>query len=269
MNKILKIRSLVYILVSIIVSSCFSDDGNENLLGNDFRLFKNTELEELAKYVADQNASEIRRILSSGSVDVNYQEKKYGNTLLMLAVTNSLNISVLELLKGGADPNLRDFETRENALDNACFYYNYQCNVDVVDMLIKHGADVNAFQRYDNPGGKPIINSPLTIASSAGCYETVKLLVQSGAKIDTFTYHDGYGAITEAIIQDEIRIAKYLIVDCKSPVPETCYIRENEKGEEVKLSVTDMLNENDYKVGDKNYKYKKEILRYLENKGIK
>ncbi len=253
--------------MAILVSGCLND-GNENLLGNDFRLFKNTELEELAKHVADQNAPEIRRILSSGSVDVNFQEKKYGNTLLMLAVTNNLNVSVLELLKGGGDPNLRDFESKENALDDACSKNNYICNIENVRCLIKFGANVNAFRRTKSDNSV-IISSPLIIASSAGCYETVKLLVSSGAKIDTFTYYDGYGAITEAIIQDEIRIAKYLIVDCKAPIPKTCYIRNQGEADEIKLTVTDLLNENEYPAGDKNNDYKKEILRYLENKGIK
>ncbi len=243
-----------------------NQDIYDDLLGDDFKLFDNTELEPLTESVAKQDVLQIRRILSKKNIDVNFQEKKFGNTLLMLATSNNLNSSVLELLKGGADPNIRDFELNESALDDACSKNQYICNVQNVKSLIKFGAKINAVQKAEVKKGLYFINTPLTIAAKSGCLDIVKILVKEGADIDLYTYYDGYGAITEAIIHDHLDIAKYLIVECRSNVSKVCYIRSFGKANQTKLSLVDLLNESEYKINDPNYQFKKEILEYLKGR---
>ena len=58
------------------------------LTGRDYRLFQNTPAWELAKAVEDENTEQIDKIVSENPELINYQESKYGETLLMLTIMN-------------------------------------------------------------------------------------------------------------------------------------------------------------------------------------
>ena len=58
------------------------------LTGGDYRLFQNTPAWELAKAVEDGNTNKIDKIVSENPELINYQESKYGETLLMLTIMN-------------------------------------------------------------------------------------------------------------------------------------------------------------------------------------
>lgn len=58
------------------------------LSGMDYRLFQNTQAWELAKAVQDENTVKIDKIISENPSIVNYQDPKYGNTLLTLTIMN-------------------------------------------------------------------------------------------------------------------------------------------------------------------------------------
>lgn len=54
----------------------------------DYRLFQNTPAWELAKAVQDEDTGKIDKIVVENPRIINYQDFKYGNTLLMLTIMN-------------------------------------------------------------------------------------------------------------------------------------------------------------------------------------
>jgi ankyrin repeat protein len=82
-----------------------------------------------------------------------------------------LNI-IKVLLESGADPNISD--TGYTLLHHAMF----RKQLDLAILLIKHGADVNASERYND-------HTPLHTATFGGYMEGVMLLVEHGANIYT------------------------------------------------------------------------------------
>ncbi len=68
------------------------------------------------------------------------------------------------------------------------------------------------------------------------------MLVKAGTDLNKYTYYEGYGVITEALIQDNLAIAKYLIIDRQAKVPEYCYVRNKGGNDEQKLTITEMLS---------------------------
>jgi hypothetical protein len=107
------------------------------------------------------------------------------------------------------------------------------------------------------------------VAAKNNCLGIVKVLLNAGADINMYTYYPGYGAITEALIHDNIEIAKYLIIDKGAKIPDYCFIRNRGEKDEQKLTIIDMLNEQHYEPNTNNDKYKKEIIAYLKNKNLK
>lgn len=255
-----------------IISGCINTSNNKQLNGYDFELFQNTEVSELALAVEKQDINEIRSILKNKNLNIDFQEYKYGHTLLMLAVLNNLDKSANELLKQGADPNLRDKRLEESAFLISCSKNRYVCNTEIVREMLKHGAYVDSIKNIDeiekNGMHSLVKASPLMLAAQDGCMETVKLLVENGANINQYTYHEGYGAITVSIIMGNLDITKYLIIDCKAEIPEYCDIRNEGTPKEKKLTITDKLNEGLYDPDSPNSRYRREIINYLKSKNL-
>lgn len=65
-----------------------SSSVQEDLLGNDYRLFKNTPVWELAQAVQNDNIKKIKEIVSKQDINLDYQEPRFGSTLLMLSIMN-------------------------------------------------------------------------------------------------------------------------------------------------------------------------------------
>jgi len=75
------------------------------LLGNDYRLFQDTPAWILAKAVEDEDISKIKEEITEKKINIDFQEPRFGNSLLMLAIGNNQYKTAEELLKLGADPN--------------------------------------------------------------------------------------------------------------------------------------------------------------------
>jgi ankyrin repeat protein len=173
---------------------------------------------------------------------------KYGVTALSLAAANG-DLAMTELLlNAGADPNTTVVEG-ESVLMHAArtgdpdvvrllvkhgAYVNgrddwkgqtplmwaaAENNVDAVKMLVALGADINARQRdeetprqirYTNCSCPRGGMTALMFAARQGAQETVRALVQAGARVD-LTNPDGVSALTMAIISGEYDTAALLI----------------------------------------------------------
>jgi ankyrin repeat protein len=202
-------------------------------------------------------------------VKVDFQEPKFGNTLLMLAVANNKKKSVKKLLERGANPNVKDYYDNTTPFLYACENYSGNCDSTIVNWMLNFGGDPNTLKtidRVESTGSHTIVKSTaLMIAAKNNCIDIVKVLLNAGADINQYTYYEGYGAITEALVQDNLEIAKYLIIDRQAKIPAYCYVRTNT---DKKLTITDMLNEQHYNKNSYNYKVKEEILSYLKGKGL-
>ena len=256
--------------VIILLHSC---NTTNYLPGFDFKLFNNSSVKELAIAVEKEDLKKIKEVLRDKSISVNYQEPKFGHTLLMLAVANNKIKSVEALLKNNANPNLNSRENEDNSISIAAENYPDLCDTAILHLLTKYGGDVNFTQhinRVENNGMHSIVKrTTLMIAVRNDCYLIAKYLIDKGAKINVYTFYEGYGAITEAIIQNNLKVAKYLIIHKRAIIPPYIFKRQaniSHKGEPEKyLTITGLLNEQQYDKGIENNKLREEIISYLEN----
>lgn len=182
------------------------------LIGMDYRLFQNSPAWELAKAVWDEDIDKINEITSKDKKIINYQDSVYGETLLMLTVMNRQYDSFEALIKNGADVNIHDNDDGSSALIQACHFYlndiryvelllknganvndievgkrkegnttrftplmaaSQSAGKEVVELLIKYGADVNYKNEYKQ--------TALSRATMQDKYEIVLVLLKNGA----------------------------------------------------------------------------------------
>ncbi|MES2766985.1 MAG: ankyrin repeat domain-containing protein [Bacteroidota bacterium] len=269
----MKNKIYIIFLLPAFLSSC-----SFYLPGYNFALFNNSPVEELAEAVEDEDLEEIEEILKENKSIVDYQEPKFGNTVLMLAVANNKNKSARKLLQLGANPNTNSKKDDKTPLIIASNnFHNNTCNTEIVKDLIHFGADVN-FVQHDFESNPTVgVNSTalLEAASSGKCFEIVKLLVENGANINYSTQqNNGSGAVMLAIVSENLEIARYLLVEKHAMIPRYIYVVKENTPEERLITITDVLNDDDravlrLKKGPYRDKLKQEILDYLQSKGVR
>lgn len=159
----------------------------EKLLGTDYRLFQDTPVWVLAKAVEDNDAEKIKAEVINNKVNINYQESRFGNSLLMLAITNSQYETTEELLKLGADPNLKDFYRGTNAVIDATDNEDPK----YLKLLLKYGGKANSLETAPGKEGNQARSTALNNAISyvdKYSMEKVKLLIDAGADYNKVMY---------------------------------------------------------------------------------
>ena len=137
------------ILFSCLLLSCSNINRDkqvdkQDLTGGDYRLFQNTPAWDLAKAVQDENEKKINEIVSKDPKIINYQEPKFGNTLLMLTIMNQQIKPFKTLLENKADVNIHNTYEGTSALIEACSFKQY--NTKFAEILLQKGANVNDVQ---------------------------------------------------------------------------------------------------------------------------
>jgi hypothetical protein len=252
------------ILLSFLLLSCSNINrdklvDNKNLTGDDYRLFQNTPAWELAKAVQDENEKKITEIMDKEPKLINYQEPKFGSTLLMVTIKNQQYTSFEILLKNKAEIDIHDNYEGSTALIEACSSEYYDLKFAVT--LLQYGANVNDVQTDIEKQGKT--RTPLMVASNTGNLDLVKLLVNKGADLN---YQNEFkqSALSEAIMTEWYNIAFYLLengADYKKPI----FFREDQNRE---MYLVDVLREDFFGLGTDEYKYKMQIVEFLKSKGI-
>lgn len=96
-----------FVLLLIIFFSCQAP--KEKMTGRNIRLWQDTRGWKLAKAARSGNTIRINEILLRDSIDIDYREPIFGQSLLFWAIWHNKTEMVQFLLSKGADPNMHDY----------------------------------------------------------------------------------------------------------------------------------------------------------------
>jgi uncharacterized protein len=274
-----KIHNALLIFAVIINLSCGekkkadSENGDlQDLPDYDYRLFQETPVWELAQAVEKQDSTAIRRIIKEEDVDVDYQEPKFGNTLLIVSVINQHLISSEALLKSGADPGKHNTYDGSTALIEAAeITEGGDDNTAFLKLLIDLGADPNQAESGDRKPGNTLRKSPLLSAcsdlnSGPSPLAKVKVLVEAGANVN---YEDEFNhfPLGQAVMNKHYDVVLYLLqkgANHEKMIVDRGEFQTNGK----KLYIADLLREHLFPLGSKEHNTKMEVIAFLKTKGL-
>ena len=269
----MKIQHLI-ISFLFLITSCTSREqkvDKSKLLGNDYRLFQDTPAWELAKAIEDENTTLIKKIVNEKQVDINLQEPRFGQTLLMIAVTNQQYNSCKTLLEFGADPNKYDNYDGSNAMIEAVQISNITGdNTNFLKLLLQFKGNPNFVEigprREGNSTRNSVLISSVQINEVQSSLPMVKMLVEAGADIN-YKNEFGQTALNQAIILDVFDVAFYLLqkgADYNNVIVDRSGISKDGK----KMYLIEILREFTPELNSKKHKEKLAIIEFLKQKGI-
>ncbi|MCC9065943.1 ankyrin repeat domain-containing protein [Flavobacterium piscisymbiosum] len=237
----------------------------QKLLGNDYRLFQNTPAWLLAKAVEDNNVEKIKEEVISNKVNINYQESRFGNSLLMLAITNSQYKTTEELLKLGADPNLKDFYRGSNSVIDATDNEDPKYLI----LVLKYEGNANSLETAPGKEGNQARSTALNNAISyvdEYSLEKVKLLIDAGADINYF--NNGPEVYTnlplaDALIHNNMEALLFLL-EKGAEYNKVMYTM----GDGHKVFILEGLRKSLIELDSKQYKYKLRVVAFLKKHGL-
>lgn len=263
----MKIKFFIFILLLI---SCSPPD-KQNLLGDDFRLFKNTIAWPLAVAAMNEDTTEIRQQVTHQNIPIDYKEDKYGQTLLMLAVRNNKEKSVAQLLSLGANPNTTDSKSKscgQNAVLIASKFS--KPSPTILGLLLAFGGNPNSTEcgkTKDNWGNDINANSFALYEAVFNDFEKVKLLIAKGANVNYQTATTKGGAAEATFFTDRMDILYYFIMhgyNVHSKFDEI-NLSDNSSRE---VDICYKLRFSIYPLNSVQFKYKSLIIKELQKRGI-
>lgn len=283
MGKKTTVITLIIIVItfSVILSSCqFNGKAAEKgeYKVTNINIYKDTPVWELALAVKDQKTETIEKIAKSKPQLINYQEPKYGTTLLLWAVGMEKYESAEALLKCGADPNIASaIRYGETPLFVAAGYSwidnDFKKDPKYVKLLLRYGADPNKnYTGSDGPGIKTVTEpGTSSLMNSIGCgIEKTKAIVEAGADINYKTKTGNTAAIYALLIRQNPEYAHYLIVEKKAKVSEPSYRRATYGNEDPneKFFPVNILRNWVYDLDSERHKMKMEIVEEFARQGV-
>jgi uncharacterized protein len=263
-------KNMILILNLALLISCTNRDtivDKDKLLGYDYRLFQQTPVWKLTKAVWDENTDEMKKIVQEEKVDVNYQEDKYGKTLLMLTIVNRQLKSCKSLIELGANPNIPDKFDGSSAMIEAAEVEEYsKDNTEFLKLLLAYDGNPNFVEVGKRREDNSTRNTPL-IAACGDINEVVspiykvKLLVEAGADVN-YMNEFKTTALTTAAIHDHYDVVFYLLengADYQVPI----FDREGKS-----IYLWDYLREVLFPLDSKKYNQKMQVVNFLKRKGI-
>ena len=239
----------------------------------DYRLFQNTPAWELAKAVQDEDTGKIDEIVVENPRIINYQDFKYGNTLLMLTIMNQQLKSFKALLRRGADVNTHNTFDGTSPLIEACASKYY--NIIFAQILIEYGSNVNDIEIGKRRQGNSTRLTPLIASSKTGNLDMVRFLVSKGADVN-YQNEFGQSALSESVMLSEYKVAYYLLqngADYNRPIfyrydYSVPIEKSNPKDKGEPMYLLDVLKEDVSDIDTDEYKYKMLIIDFLKSKGL-
>lgn len=235
----------------------------------DYRLFQNTPAWTLAKAVQDENEEEINKILLKDQNLINYQDPKYGNTLLTLTIINQQMKPFKVLLKNKANINIHNTYDGTSPLIQSCMFKTYDS--EYAKILIENKANVNGVEIGKRREGNSTRFTPLIAASREGKIDLVQLLIKNGADIN---YENEFhqSALSSCVMQDRYDVAIFLLKSGANYTRPVFYRPSDNAdynpNENQPMYLVDVLREDFFELDSQEYKYKMEIVDFLKDKGI-
>ena len=274
MKKLLSALLVFAVVFSLSGCSFYTDEYITNI-----GIYQDTPVWELAKAVNVNNTRKIKRILKNQPDLVDYQDPKFGATLLIWAVGTEHYNAAKTLLECGADPNIICTYTGGTALFIASSYSWVDSlakkDAKYVKLLLKYGADPNiGFVGSDHNNIYEVGTTPLM--NSIGCgIEKTKALVEGGADINFQLQESKETAAIVAInhvwtntLDSEMIYAYYLIVEQKADISQAHYYGKNIFGETIVHSpVADLRRWTPDDLESEGYQMKMAIVKEFQNNG--
>lgn len=274
-NKGLLIISIfIILLVSYVINNMYVKSDDYAI--RDIKIYKNTEVWDLAKSVKKENIYSINKLLDRNPELVDYKDPYYDTTLLVWAVGMEKYNSAEALLQRGANPNCKTNIDGRTPLLVATGYSwvdnNNNQDSRFVKLLLDYGADPNITldgekgkktRGIQEPGLTPLMNS---IGSGI---EKTKMLVSYGADINYKTKYGTTAAIHSLLDPVDINYAYYLIAEMKADVKEPYFSSmrlpdDNNR----KLYPVTLLRYFIYDLGSQQYKTKMLIVEEFKRQGV-
>lgn len=255
---------IITFLLSNLILGCDNREtqvDKSGLLASDFRLFQATKAWNLAKYVEDEDIEKISKEILSNKISVNYQEPIFGNTLLMLAISNDKYASAKKILELGANPNIKNKYRGTSAVIEA----SKKLDSKYLELILAYKGDPNARENISvkNDSAKTTaLNS--CILSNSQDLKKIDLLLKAGADVN---YQEKYytpSPLSLAFLLDRMDIAFLLL---KHGAFYKSNVYQMSDGEQV--GILKALRKCTYDLNSKEYIDKKNIVRFLSERGLK
>lgn len=260
-------RIIVLVAHVLVLISCGSSSSEENVPSTSYRLFRATDVWELADATYHQDTAAMSALVTGDQMDVNAVEPRFGETILMLSVRRGDLITTKHLLQLGADPNLTARFQGSTALTYAADLEAVNPKaVEIIRLLLSNGADPNLPEGCEDIVERCIARSPLIAVCSdntGGIFliDEVAALVEAGADVN---YRDWtkMSALQASIIFEHFNAALYLIehgADYRSPL--------DSKSDNPRYLV-DYLRSSMVELGSERHKQKKVLIAALRALGV-
>lgn len=264
-------KKLICVSLLFCLTSCYNQEtlaDKSKMMGNDYRLYQSTPAWALAKAVEAGDIEKIKEEVLQKKVSVDHQESRFGQTLMMLAIFNSEYDSVKTLLELGANPNQHDkFKGKTPVIVAAG-----NADPKYLKLLLAYKGDPNSIENVFS-GPKKRINSGRNSALTKAVLpsvmvkknlENVKLLVEAGADINYTKKGIIQTALAEALIQDQMDVALYLMekgADYTKAITPTAI-------EGADVTVLQILRKSIIDLDSEQYKKKMEVITFLKSRGL-
>ena len=228
---------------------------SQDFRGHDIRLFTNSKVWPLAQALAKNDSIETKKLLNNDSSIVNYQEPKFGQTLLMWTVRNKQLALTKVLLAHKANPNIQNTYDQMSALIYAA---DDNKTSDYVNLLLHYKADTNIYAN-----DSLALNTTPLIAAAHNRLESVEALINAGANLN-FVSNRKDSALRAALRFQKADITYFLIVDKKVDISIPIgFTMINKKP----IKIVDILRTWTFPLDSENYKKKMQIVEYLLRHG--
>lgn len=244
-----------------LLTSLISCDGRY-LPGFNFRSFDATPAEGLAKAVEADDYDAVTNTIKANPSIIDFQDDKYGHSLIFLAVVNQKYEAAKALLDNGADISIKDYSDSADVLMTICAgYMENKCDTKLLELLLKYNPDMNSVQYFQTDRPVSLLS---TAISSDMCIPFIDQLIESGADVNYTPSGKASGTpVSTAVLYKRLDVAYYLLNKKNALVPEYCTLRPD-KGDYLPITITQILLENDYSSDSEQQEYKEKILAHLK-----
>jgi hypothetical protein len=265
-------KLLLILMLALSFDACESQISHQYSPGFDFQLFRHTPVSDLADAVEGDDPARVRAAVHTEKTNLDFQDEKFGNSLLTLAVFNHKVLAAKVLLDSGANPNLRSAKYGLTPILAACEYGIVwdKPRLELLGYLITHGGNVNDFEvpLAGNPGKiDTLAKTALVFLIESGNVAAVKLLIDSGARLDIYPKNGPRSLAFHAAIVPRLDILRYLLIEKSVPIPDYVVIRNEGERTEEKISLRQLLMERRDSDDPNKEKLRSEILQFLASKG--